>query len=139
MDLADNIRPELPSKIWPWLLGVGALAAISLQTWSLLGLLQAGRQESAFQAKLTAWESANKNRRDAIDTWNSIERQANVNVDGLREQASLLQGTIDSLQKQRDRLVETTTSQTKTFQILQSSRESLLVQLDAMNMTIGFV
>lgn len=139
MDLADNIRPELPSKIWPWLLGVGALAAISLQTWSLLGLLQAGRQESAFQAKLTAWESANKNRRDAIDTWNSIERQANVHVDGLREQASLLQGTIDSLQKQRDRLVETTTSQTKTFQILQSSRESLLVQLDAMNMTIGFV
>ncbi|MGB7328265.1 MAG: hypothetical protein WBD31_25540, partial [Rubripirellula sp.] len=102
LDIADNVRPELPSAIWPWLVGIGAALALGLQTWALLGLLKAGRLESDFQAKVAAWESANKNRQEAIDTWNSIEKQASANVDQLREQSSLLQGTIDSLQKQRD-------------------------------------
>ncbi len=128
--LPDNVRPELPSTLWPWLIGAGAIVALSLQTWSLLGLLKAGRQESDFQAKVSAWESANKNRQEAIDTWNSIEQQTGQNVDQLREQSSLLQGTIDSLQKQRDQLVETTTSQSKTLQSLQDSREGLQREVD---------
>ncbi len=129
-NLSDNVRPELPSNLWPWLIGTGAVIALSLQTWSLLGLLEAGRQESDFQAKISAWESANKNRQEAIDTWNSIEQQAGQNVDQLREQSALLQGTIDSLQKQRDQLVETTTSQAKTLQSLQDAREGLQNEVD---------
>ncbi|TWT56452.1 coiled-coil domain-containing protein [Allorhodopirellula solitaria] len=129
-NLSDNVRPELPSNLWPWLIGTGAVIALSLQTWSLLGLLEAGGQESDFQAKVSAWESANKNRQEAIDTWNSIEQQAGQNVDQLREQSALLQGTIDSLQKQRDQLVETTTSQAKTLQSLQDAREGLQNKVD---------
>lgn len=129
-DLSDNVRPELPSNLWPWLISTGAVIALSLQTWSLLGLLEAGRKESDFQAKVSAWESANKNRQEAIDTWNSIEQQAGQNVDQLREQSALLQGTIESLQKQRDQLVETTTSQAKTLQSLQDVREGLQNEVD---------
>lgn len=128
--LPDNVRLELPSTLWPWLICAGAIVALSFQTWSLLGLLKSGRKESDFQAKVSAWESANKNRQEAIDTWNSIEQQSGQNVDRLREQSSLLQGTIDSLQKQRDQLVETTTSQAKTLQSLQDTREGLQSEVD---------
>ncbi|HBJ38597.1 MAG TPA: hypothetical protein DDZ51_28380, partial [Planctomycetaceae bacterium] len=91
---SNHAPPELPSAAWPWLVSIVAIVALGLQTWALLGLLSAGRLESDFQAKVVAWETANKNRQEAINTWNSIEKQVNANVDQLREQASLLQGTI---------------------------------------------
>lgn len=128
---SDDVRPELPSSAWPWLVGAAAIAALSLQTWSLLALLKAGKNESEFQARVAAWESANENRQEAIDTWNSIEQQASKNVDQLREQSSLLRGTIDSLQKQRDQLIESTTSQTKTLASLQKEIETADIKLDS--------
>jgi chromosome segregation ATPase len=124
--------PELPSRFWPWVIGIGAILAIGIQTWSLFGLLKAGKLESDFQAKVAAWESANQNRQEAIDTWNSIEKQVNANVDQLRDQSSLLQGTIDSLQKQRDQMVQTTTTQAKTLEVLQSNRNSLQTEVESL-------
>lgn len=131
-ELAGNsstVAPELPSKMWPFLIGFSAVVALGLQTWALLGLLEAGKHKSEFNAKVTAWESANQNRQEAIDTWTSIEQHVNANVEGLREQASLLQGTVDSLQKQRDQLVQTTTTQAKTLESLQSTREGLQTEI----------
>jgi chromosome segregation ATPase len=124
--------PELPSHIWPKLIGLGAIIAAALQIWSLFGLLRAGRIESEFQARIAAWETANQNRQKAFDTWNSIEKQINTNIDQQREQSSLLQGTIESLMKQRDQMVQTTASQSKTLEALQSSRTSLQTELETL-------
>ncbi len=95
----DGVSPELPSTLWPYAIAVVVMAALGLQVWSLLGLLEAGRQ-------------------------------ADLNdVDQLREQASLLSGTIDSLQTQRDQLDKTTATQTKTLELLRANEATLRKQL----------
>ena len=131
-----SISPELPSTAWPWLIACVAGTALAVQVWALAGLLTAGRRESDFNAQVTAWETANEDRKKALDAWGGIQSELNANVDQLRDQASKLRGAIDTLQAQRDQLTEMTTSQSKTLESL-AADEAEAVEVAAASLWCG--
>ncbi len=122
-------EPELPSKWWPLALGVIGIAAVALQSSSLMTLLDSGRERADFEARVSAWNESTASRQDALQEWSKIEQEVRGRVEDLRTQAQRISSLRETLEAEHDQLAKTVTSETKNVELLRKERDTIETRL----------
>jgi len=122
--------PEIPSSALPWLVGVIACGALTVQLAGLVKLLGFNETKVQFEANVSAWDASNANRQETVNEWKKLEDESRQRTEAARERAAALQGTAVALQKQHDDLTKSVALQTKSLEILKSNEATLDMQLD---------